>query len=103
MPSPAATATGLWETIHILSGHPDRLVHLAGVGGEDVLEDRLNGLGYVGVGDGDEVVVHGQVPSRIVSEKRTALLRGGVLPQELSHEVGDLVAVFLQGEVPGVE
>ena len=37
------------------------------------------------------------------SEKRTALLRGDVLTQELSHEVGDLVAVFLQGEVAGVE
>jgi hypothetical protein len=26
--------------------------------GDDVLEDRLDGLGHVGVGDGDEVVVH---------------------------------------------
>ena len=39
--------------------HADRLVRLAGVGGDDVLEDRLDGLGHVGVGDGDEVVVHG--------------------------------------------
>src|SRR6185437_4915808 len=39
--------------------HAHRLVGLAGVGGDDVLEDRLVGLGHVGVGDGDEIVVHG--------------------------------------------
>ena len=39
--------------------HAHRLVRLAGVGGDDVLEDRLDGLRHVGVGDGDEVVVHG--------------------------------------------
>jgi hypothetical protein len=32
------------------------LVRFAGVSGEDVLEDRVDGLGHVGVGDGDEVV-----------------------------------------------
>ena len=40
----------------------DRLVRLAGVSGDDVLEGRLDGLGHVGVGDGGEVVVHGRSP-----------------------------------------
>jgi hypothetical protein len=40
--------------------HARRLVRLAGVGGDDVLEDRLDRLWHVGVGDGDEVVVHGR-------------------------------------------
>ncbi len=39
--------------------HADRLVRLAGVGGDGVLKDRLDGLGHVGFGDGNEVVVHG--------------------------------------------
>ncbi len=40
--------------------HAHRLVRFAGVGGQDVLEDRFDGRGYVGVGDGGEVIVHGR-------------------------------------------
>src|SRR5260370_37120669 len=43
------------------------------------------------------------LPPPFLGEKRTALFQGGVLPHELPHEVGDPVAVFLQGEVAGVE
>jgi hypothetical protein len=32
--------------------HARRLVRFAGVGGQDMLENRLNGLRHVGVGDG---------------------------------------------------
>ena len=39
--------------------HADRLVRFAGVGGDDVLEDRFDGLRHVGVRDSDKVVVHG--------------------------------------------
>src|ERR1051326_7839580 len=39
--------------------HARSLVRFAGVGGDDVLEDRLDGLRNLGFGDGDEVVIHG--------------------------------------------
>jgi len=37
--------------------HAHCLVRFAGVGGDDVLEDMLDGLRNLSVGDGDEVVV----------------------------------------------
>src|SRR5262245_46755647 len=51
-----------------------RLVGRADVGGYDVPEDRLDGLGHVGVGDGGELVVHGRVPPRVLGEIGTAFL-----------------------------
>lgn len=47
--------------------HAHGFVRLAGIGGDDVLEDWLNRLGDFSVGDGDEVVVRGRLlshPSR---------------------------------------
>jgi hypothetical protein len=41
------------------SPHAHGLVRFAGIGGKDVLKDRLGGLRHVGVEDGSEVVVHG--------------------------------------------
>lgn len=38
--------------------HTHGLVRFTGVSSHDMLEDRLDGLGHVGVGDSDEVVVH---------------------------------------------
>src|SRR5262249_12838266 len=40
--------------------HAHRLVRLAGVGLEGVLEGRIDRLGHVGVGDGNVLVVHGR-------------------------------------------
>src|SRR5262245_23566666 len=47
--------------------HADRLVRLAGVGLDNMLEYGLSGLGYVGVGNGDEVVVHGCLLADLLS------------------------------------
>jgi hypothetical protein len=44
------------------SPHAHRLVRFAGIGLNEVLEDRLNGLRNLGIVDGDEVVVHEQIP-----------------------------------------
>ena len=41
----------------------DNLVGLAGVGVEQMLEERIGGARNVGVGDGDEIVVHGCLES----------------------------------------
>jgi hypothetical protein len=43
------------------SPHADRLVCLAGVGGDDLLEDRLDGCGHINIGDSDEVIVYGRL------------------------------------------
>ena len=40
-----------------------RLVRFAGVGLKDVLESRFDGLGHVGVRNGNEVVVNDVLPS----------------------------------------
>src|SRR4051795_687294 len=50
--------------------HAHRLVGFADVSHDDMLEDRLDGLGHVSVGDGGEVVMHrGSIPLLVWSSK----------------------------------
>jgi len=60
--------------------HADRLVRLAGVGDDDVPEDRLGRLWNFGIGDGDEVVMHGhsRVKTKTAGDKA---VRSDLLPR----------------------
>src|SRR5262245_45217858 len=53
--------------------HAGGLVRLAGVGLDDMLERRIDRLGHIGVGDGDEVVLHSRVSFNSISSMTTGV------------------------------
>src|SRR5262249_51933112 len=55
--------------------HARRLVRLAGVGGDEVVKDWLDGPGHFRVRDGDEVIVHGWVPRESFAKSEWRYLR----------------------------